>query len=157
MNCTTLAVTGTAATQVCTAASSAGSLDEACCCSRSTVSAKGGMFCRPKAGSATRHLFVGNCGPAVGLTKNQVQHYFECTGAEAVTIPAPAEAASSHVFVTYKTVAAAEVVLKVLSAKPAAELGNRKLVVKYAAKKLDQQADKVRKSPNSTCHYFVYF
>ena len=105
------------------------------------------MFCKPRPGSATRHLFVGNCGPAVGLTELQVQHYFECTGAEAVIVPAPAEAASSHVFVTYKTVAEAEVVLRTLSAKPAAELGNRKLVVKYADQKLNQQAAKVLNAP----------
>ena len=105
------------------------------------------MFCRPKRGSATRHLFVGNCGPAVGLTESQVQHYFECTGAEGVTIPVPAAGSSSHVFVTYRSIAEAKAVLEALSAKPPAELGNRKLVVKYADVKADQHADEVFISP----------
>lgn len=102
-----------------------------------------GMFCKPKAGSTTRHLFVGNCGPAVGLTTSQVQDYFECTGAEAVTIPSPAQGASSHVFVTYKTITEAEEVLEALTKKPPAELGSRKLVVKHADKRATQLADKV--------------
>ena len=101
------------------------------------------MFCKPKAGVATRHLFVGNCGPAVGLPELLVRHYFDNTGAENVLVPVPAVGASSHVFVSYKTIAEAEGVLKALSAKPPAELGKRKLVVKFADKKVAQQVYRV--------------
>jgi len=101
------------------------------------------MFCKPRPGSATRHLFVGNCGPAVGLTELQVHQYFLSTGAEAVKIPGSTQGAISHVFVTYKSVADAETALKVLNDEPPAELGNRKLTLKFAEKKSDKQSDKV--------------
>lgn len=86
---------------------------------------------------------MGNCGSAVGLTKAQVQQFFEGTGAQAVTIPAFSDGASSHVFVTYKNAAEADAVLRALNDKPAAELGNRKLVIKFADRKSDHQADQV--------------
>ena len=91
---------------------------------------------------------MGNCGPAVGLTESQVQQYFKSTGAEAVSIPVPAAGSSSHVFVTYKSIAEAKAVLEALVVKPPAELGNRKLVVKYAAVKADEQTDKVHMHPH---------
>ena len=101
------------------------------------------MFCKPTPGSATRHLFVGNCGPAVGLTEFQVHKYFLRTGAEAVVIPDSTQGATSHVFVSYKSVADAETVLKALNDEPPAELGNRKLTLKYAEKKSDKRSEKV--------------
>ena len=101
------------------------------------------MFCKPRGNAATRHLFVGNCGPAVGLTEAQVQQFFEGTGAQAVTIPALSEGASSHIFVTYQNAAEADAVLRALNDKPAAELSNRKLVIKFADRKSEHQADQV--------------
>ena len=60
-----------------------------------------------------------------------------------MTIPAFSEGASSHVFVTYQNAAEADSVLRALNDKLAAELGNRKLVIKFANRKSDHQADQV--------------
>ncbi len=101
------------------------------------------MFSKPKAGVATRHLFVGNCGPAVGLYEIKVKAYFESIGAQAVTFPASERGPSSHVFVTFKDTAEAEAKLAALNGKPIAELGDRMLVIKFAGKKSDELDSKV--------------
>ena len=95
------------------------------------------MFSKPKAGVATRHLFVGNCGPAVGLSEIKVKAYFESIGAQAVTFPTSDRGPSSHVFVTFTDTAEAKAKLVALNSKPIAELGDRRLVIKFAGKKLD--------------------
>ena len=60
-----------------------------------------------------------------------------------MTIPAFSEGASSHVFVTYQNAAEADAVLSALNDKPAAELGDRKLAIKFADRKSEHQADQV--------------
>ena len=101
------------------------------------------MFSKPKSGVATRHLFVGNCGPAVGLSEIQVKAYFESTGAQAVTFPASDRGPSSHVFVTCRDTAEAKAKLDALNGKPVSELGDRRLVIKFAGKKSDKLDDEV--------------
>ena len=101
------------------------------------------MFSKPKPGVASRHLFVGNCGPAVGLSELQVKAYFESIGAQAVTFPVSDRRPSSHVFVTFQDAVEAKARLDALNRKPIAELGDRRLVIKFAGKKLDELDDKV--------------
>lgn len=115
------------------------------------------MFCKPKGPVATRHIFVGNCGPAVGLAEEQVQHFFQNKGAQAVTFPTSTQVGSSHVFVTFETAAEAQAVLNALNAKPAAELENRRLVIKFAERRSDHQADKVFKRLHIIFTHLVVF
>ena len=86
---------------------------------------------------------MGNCGPAVGLSEIQVKAYFESIGAQAVTFPVSDRGPSSHVFVTFQNTVEAKAKLGVLNGKLIAELGDRRLVTKFAGKKLDELNDKV--------------
>ncbi|KAK9867667.1 hypothetical protein WJX84_002914 [Apatococcus fuscideae] len=90
------------------------------------------MFSRPRNGETTRHLFVGNCGPAVGLGEQNCLSFLPEAGHPQVIIP---NAQASHIFVTFDDVATAEKALKVLKQLPSVATFGRSLVVHYAALK----------------------
>lgn len=89
------------------------------------------MFTKPRHTHPTRFLFVGNCGTAVGLTKEDVQSFFSQLGAIDVIFP-HFKNAYSHIFAVFDDEASAESVLKRLDGKPCQRLGNRVLAAKYA-------------------------
>jgi hypothetical protein len=89
------------------------------------------MFGKPKNNKATRHIFVGNCGPGVGVNGCSIRSFFQKFGATAVTFPDSPENVS-HVFVSFDSVEDAKQVLQTVSGKAWKELGNRALVIKYA-------------------------
>ena len=86
------------------------------------------MFCRPKHTAATKHLFVGNCGTALGYSEEAIRAQFSQLGAVGVCIPAE----SSYIYVSFPSVELAEEALGTLTSTPCAALGNRQLTVKYA-------------------------
>jgi hypothetical protein len=86
------------------------------------------MFCKPKHQQPTQHVFVGNCGTALGLTEEDIRSFFTQLGAQQTHVPAEA----SHIYATFPTVEAAQQAVAILSSTPAADLGSRVLTVKYA-------------------------
>ncbi len=89
------------------------------------------MFVKPKKNKATRHLFVGNCGPAVGVEEHSIATFFNRYKSVAVVIP-ESPAGASHVFLSFASVEDAQIAVLELSEKAFEELGNRTLKVKYA-------------------------
>ena len=98
-----------------------------CSCSR--------MFCKPKHLKPTKHLFVGNCGTALGLSATSITTFLETFGACAVHAPDGA----SHTFASFGTADAAVEAVRALSGRPVPELGDRVLTVKHS----DVKAEKV--------------
>ena len=94
------------------------------------------MFCKPKHLQATQHLFVGNCGTALGLSAVVVSSYFKSLGACDVHVPDQA----SHSYASFSSTAAAEEAVRALSGRPIPELGNRILKVRFS----DLKEEKVR-------------
>ena len=86
------------------------------------------MFCRPKHNQATKHIFVGNCGTALGYPEEAIRAEFRQLGAEQVHIPAQ----SSHIYASFPSVQLAQEALSTLNSRPYANLGNRQLTAKYA-------------------------
>lgn len=87
------------------------------------------VFCRPSVGHATRHLFVGNCGPRVGLSEQQIQNLFSDYGEANVHIPDPD---ASHVYVSYPNEQQAHAAMAALSDQPVSQAGNRAFNIRYA-------------------------
>ena len=85
---------------------------------------------------ATRYLFVGNCGPAVGVDTSSLDALFKPLGATEVLVPHPD---ASHVYVTFRDEhAAAQARLHLAS--PACGLAQtRHLIVKHADVKKEPQ------------------
>ena len=107
------------------------------------------MFCKPKHLKPTKHLFVGNCGTALGLSTAPITAFFETFGACAVHAPDGA----SHTFASFRTAEAAEEAVRALSGRPVSELGDRVLTVKYS----DVKEEKVfAPLPSSTCNAHLH-
>ena len=87
-------------------------------------------YCKPRGSEPTRHLFIGNTGPAVGVSLSQIHAELQSFGSlEELTAP---EEAQGRVFASFVTADQAQAACK--SAKAvAASLGGRPLVFKYAA------------------------
>ena len=97
------------------------------------------MFGRPKGGQATRHLFVGNCGPGVGIDSAAIDQIFSEFGSATVVVPEQQQnPRSAFIFVSYPAVANATAALKALGQKTCAAAGNRLLTIKYADLKEDK-------------------
>lgn len=104
------------------------------------------MFGRPKGGQPTRHLFVGNCGPGVGLDRAAISQIFSQFGPATVVVPEQQHnPRSAFIFVTYPAVAHATAALEALNQKVCAAAGDRLLTIKYADLKKDKVRSKVRK------------
>ena len=97
------------------------------------------MFGRPKGGQPTRHLFVGNCGPGVGIDRQAVEAVFAKFGKATVILPeAQQNPRSAFVFVTFNCEAEATAALAALNGKPCASTGGRIFTIKYADLKREQ-------------------
>lgn len=97
------------------------------------------MFGRSKNGKPTRHLFVGNCGPGVGIGKQALEAVFGEFGKATVIIPENQQnPRSAFVFVTFDCEEAATAALASLNGKPCASTGGRTFTIKYADLKKEQ-------------------
>lgn len=97
-------------------------------------------FCKPTHSNPTRHLFIGNCGPAVGLKENDIRSIFEKFGVVENVCISP-EAHKSYIYLTYDTVASASAALSALNGAPAIrDSARRVFVIRYA----DTKTIKVR-------------
>lgn len=97
------------------------------------------MFGRPKGRKPTRHLFVGNCGPGVGIDRQALEAVFGEFGKATVIIPeAQQNPRSAFIFVTFECEAEATAALAALNGKPCASTGGRTFAIKYADLKKDQ-------------------
>ena len=91
------------------------------------------MFGRPKGGKPTRHLFVGNCGPGVGIDAEALENIFKQFGTARVIVPEHQEnPRSAFVFATFDNEDEATAALLSLNGRPCASAGGRKFTVKYA-------------------------
>ena len=96
-------------------------------------------FSRPKGGQHTRHLFVGNCGPSVGVDGGTLQQIFCEYGTATVVIPEQQQnPRSAFVFVTYSNAEEASAALSALNDRPCAAAGGRYFNIKYADLKKEQ-------------------
>lgn len=96
-------------------------------------------YCKPRDPStATRHLFVGNCGPALGIDASALRDLFSPYGTVERVHLADAQS-GSFAYISFDTVDAASAALAALNGAvpPAA---NRPLAVRYA----DVQLPKAR-------------
>ena len=99
------------------------------------------MFGRPKGGQPTRHLFVGNCGPSVGIDRAAVNQIFTEFGPAEVVVPEQRQnPRSAFVFVSYPTAEHAAAALGALDGKANPAAAGRVFTLKYA----DLKKDKVR-------------
>lgn len=97
------------------------------------------MFGRPKGGQPTRHLFVGNCGPGVGIDSAAIGEIFGEFGPASVVVPEQQQnPRSAFIFVSYPTVAHATAALEALDQQVCAAAGQRLLAIKYADLKKDK-------------------
>lgn len=97
------------------------------------------MFGRVKGGKPTRHLFVGNCGPGVGIDRQALEAVFGEFGKATVVLPeAQQNPRSAFIFVTFEREAEATAALAALNGRPCASAGGRSFAVKYADLKKDQ-------------------
>ncbi|KAK9805819.1 hypothetical protein WJX73_003535 [Symbiochloris irregularis] len=111
-------------------------------------------FTKPKDSCPTSHLFLGNCGPAVGIsiqTIAEVLHQFENV---TVTVP---DALLARVYVSFQNSQSAEQAAELLR-RPVPAFDDRPLAVKYAALKRteaeedqEQQDGKVSTDPRKFC------
>ncbi|KAL0051627.1 hypothetical protein WJX82_010933 [Trebouxia sp. C0006] len=98
------------------------------------------MFGKPKGGQPTRHLFVGNCGPSVGVGQEAVTQLFGQYGTATVTVPEHKQNPhSAFVFVSYANIEEATAALSALNNKPCAQAHGRRFVIKHADLKKDQE------------------
>lgn len=94
------------------------------------------MFSRPKHSRNTRHLFVGNCGPAAGLSVSEVFRIFREYGEPTLN---GVSTEARHLFVTYPTESSAAAAVAALRGKPVFD--GRLMTVKFA------EAGKLRQEP----------
>ncbi|KAL0038021.1 hypothetical protein WJX79_009793 [Trebouxia sp. C0005] len=98
------------------------------------------MFGKPKGGQPTRHLFVGNCGPGVGVDQETLTQLFGQYGTATVTVPEEKQNPhSAFVFVSYGNTEEAIAALSALNNKPCAQAHGRRFVIKHADLKKDQE------------------
>lgn len=97
------------------------------------------MFGRPKGAKPTRHLFVGNCGPAVGTSRDTLEAVFAEFGKATVILPETQQnPRSAFVFVTFDCEAEATAALAALHGASCASNGGRTFTIKYADLKKEQ-------------------
>ena len=95
------------------------------------------MFCKPKAGESTTHLFFGNCGPAVGQSLQIIAEALGQLGIPAVDLQVP-EINQGRVYASFATHDQAAAVLEKADQLSDA-LGGRKIVLKFAALEADTE------------------
>jgi hypothetical protein len=94
-------------------------------------------FMRPPDARPTNAIFVGNCGPAVGLDVASIEQLFRSVGASPpADIVVPSQD-SSHVFLLYQSEAQAQAALQELS-QLHNEQNGRKFAARFAVAKLAQ-------------------
>lgn len=99
------------------------------------------MFGRPKGGQPTRHLFVGNCGPSVGIDRAAISQIFCEFGPAEIVVPEQQQnPRSAFVFVSYRTAQHAAAALAALNGKASPAASGRVFTLKYA----DLRKDKVQ-------------
>ena len=89
-------------------------------------------FAKPssRGSSTTPHLFVANCGPALGLPLSQIRDAFHSFGP--VSDVCLADASGCRVIVSFDRAADAESALSTLNTLPCPSLGNRILHLQYS-------------------------
>lgn len=87
-------------------------------------------FGKPSHGSPTSHLYVANCGPAVGLSFTDIKKAFEIFGP--VVNVQPAGTSGSRVYVSYDSTENAVAARGAWNSKPCDALGSRVMVIQHA-------------------------
>ena len=95
------------------------------------------VFCKPKGGQQSRHLFIGNCGPAVGVSLDQISSVLASLGLAGESLAAR-ESNQARVYASFASTGQAAAVLQ-QAAQLSAGLGGRQLVLKYAALEPEEQ------------------
>ncbi|PIN26275.1 tRNA methyltransferase [Handroanthus impetiginosus] len=98
-------------------------------------------FSCPKGGDAesSPHLYVANCGPAVGLSYDKVASVFGTYGeVEGVY---PADESGTRVIVSYLDKSSSEAAMKALNGHPCSGLGGRVLHIQYSVQSLGKVND----------------
>eukprot|EP00951_Prasinocladus_malaysianus_P045399 scaffold603780_cov37-Prasinocladus_malaysianus.AAC.1 len=91
-------------------------------------------FSKPRGDAATRHLFVGNAGPSVGQSEEELQEIFGAFGPVEAVVPVPGR---SHVFISFQTEDEAAAAAEALAGAAGVAPG-RRLVIKFAEARKDQ-------------------
>lgn len=86
------------------------------------------MFSKPKSlNEVTKHLFIGNCGPKLGFSLENIKEIFSPFGKILeIHIPHPEK---SHIFITYETLESASNAKKYFQDK---KINNRKFSIEFA-------------------------
>jgi len=88
------------------------------------------VFGKPSHAMPTSHLYVANCGPAVGISFSDIKKAFEIFG-PVVNIQ-PAGTSGSRVYVSYDSVANAVAARGAWNSKPCDALECRVMVIQHA-------------------------
>lgn len=86
-------------------------------------------FAKPRNRLPTRHLFLGNCGPAVGISEHSIKKALHDFDNLTITVPDPTQA---RTFVSFANADDAKRAAELLRS-PHASLANRPLSIKFAA------------------------
>ncbi|KAJ4950745.1 hypothetical protein NE237_027577 [Protea cynaroides] len=97
-------------------------------------------FTRPKGsdGESTPNLYVANCGPAVGLSIDEIASVFKKFGE--ISGVFQADESGARVIVSYSQVASAQTAIKALDGRPCSDLGGRVLHIRYSILRAPPQA-----------------
>ncbi|KAJ3680716.1 hypothetical protein LUZ60_016994 [Juncus effusus] len=95
-------------------------------------------FIRPKASEKepSSNLYVANCGPAVGLTYNDIKSEFEKFG-EIISVN-PADNSGVRVVISFTDINSAQAAFQALNGKPCLNLNNRVLHIQYSFAKQEK-------------------
>ena len=90
---------------------------------------KRGFFAKPKGGMPTRHLFIANFGPEVGITEKECQDCLLQLGAAAFNF---SDRGSAIVYASFESVEAAVEAMAYLMSDDCQQRFDRRFVVKHA-------------------------
>ena len=90
---------------------------------------KKGVFCKPKGAQPTRHLYIANLGPDVGISKEECQNVLSKFGAERVEVSEQRQGITCASFGTIEQAVEAQEYLRSAECK---ERFGRAFVVKFA-------------------------
>lgn len=95
-------------------------------------------FMRPKErdGCPSPHLFVANCGPAVGLSYDSIASAFGAYGE--IKGVYPADESGTRVVVSYHDISSSQAAVRALNGHPCSSLGGRYLHIQYSVQTLDK-------------------
>ncbi|XP_051151306.1 alkylated DNA repair protein ALKBH8 homolog [Andrographis paniculata] len=107
-------------------------------------------FTRPKDGIVRHspHLFVANCGPAVGLSYDQIASVFGAYGE--VKGIYPADESGTRVIISYNDISSSQAAMKALNGNPCRSFGGRYLHIRYSVQTVDTKVNSIASVPVST-------